>query len=176
MCSDKGCFALCKHYAIGESWRAKGAPILFLDDYLYYLVQTMYTSLNPGHKWHVITKYSWLRPLKCLVDQEYTVFGCNKIGRVDICIHIFKLVYLLCLFPSQLKILKCVSQCPGQYSSQQPIRGEPQHPAGALPDAEQPERELRCSAGGTPEPAGPSHRLQPAALLPRQVHYQFRFV
>lgn len=70
----------------------------------------------------------------------------------------------------QPKILKSVSQCPGKYS-QQPIRGEPQHTPGALPDRQQPEGELRCSVGWTPEPADPSHCLQPVALFPGQVCY-----
>lgn len=36
--------------------------------------------------------------------------------------------------PPQPKIPKCVGQCFGEYSSQQPVRGEPQHFAGALLD------------------------------------------
>lgn len=75
---------------------------------------------------------------------------------------------------SKLKVLKCISQCPGKYPSQQPIRGEPQHTPGALPDREQPERELWCGAGRTPESSNPPHRLQPTSLLPCQVcHFAF---
>lgn len=83
---------------------------------------------------------------------------------VSCCVNCFSACLLL-----QPEILKRVSQCLGKHSAEQPIRGEPQHTPGALPDGEQPERELWRSADRTPEPADPPHCLQPVTLIPCQV-------
>lgn len=65
---------------------------------------------------------------------------------------------------------KRISQQAGAPAAIQPIRGEPQHPAGALPDQQPADGQVRAHANGPHTPAHPPHGLQPSPDLPSQVN------